>query len=203
MQTLSRQDAADRSRVFRVATTNSMAELREFIEAAGGVNTTTHDGNTLLHCACYNPNPGTVRFLLERGAAVDARNRWGETPLHIACRLGHERVSFMLLKCFADLNARDESGRTPLNWACRSGSLETVNLLLSRGADPEIADDYGSTPVEYAAALGPDKTRRGQIVGSFFRYGFGVKKVVMTPESSDPPEGRSAGTLVSEFPTLP
>jgi ankyrin repeat protein len=202
MQTLSRQDAADRSRVFHIATGNSLGELREFIDAAGDINTTTHDGNTLLHCACYNPNPGTVRFLLEQGAAVDARNKWWETPLHVACRLGHERVSFMLLKCSADINARDGSGRTPLNWACRSGSLDTVNLLLSRGADPEISDDYGSTPVEYAAALGPDKTRRGQIVGSFFRYGFGVKKVVMTPGPSGLPEGRPLDTLVAEFPTL-
>jgi ankyrin repeat protein len=202
MQTLSRQDAADRSQVFRIATGNSMEELQQFIEATGDINTTTHDGNTLLHCACYNPSPGAVRFLLEQGAGVDARNRWGETPLHIACRLGHERVSFMLLKHSADINARDASGRTPLTWACRSGSPNTVNLLLSRGADPEISDDYGSTPVEYAAALGPEKTRRGQIVGSFFRYGFGVKRIVMAPETSENSKGGPADTRVTGLPTL-
>lgn len=202
MQIPSRQDTADRSQVFHVATGNSMEELREFIEAAGGINAATHDGHTLLHCACYNPNPGSVRFLLEQGAAVEARNRWGETPLHIACRLGHERVSFILLKYSADINARDGSGRTPLNWACRSGSLDTVNLLLSRGADPEISDDYGSTPVEYAAALGPDKTRRGQIVGSFFRYGFGVKRVAPAPGPSGLPDAKPADTLITEFPAV-
>ncbi len=202
MQTLSRQDAADRSRAFHIATGNSLEELREFIEAAGDINATTHDDNTLLHCACYNPNPGAARYLLEQGAGVDARNRWGETPLHIACRLGHERVSFILLKYSADINARDGSGRTPLNWACRSGSLNAVNLLLSKGADPEISDDYGSTPVEYAAALGPDKTRRGQIVGSFFRYGVGVKRVVMAQEPSEFPESGPKDTSGTGLPTF-
>jgi ankyrin repeat protein len=84
---------------------------RIFIEAAGDINTATHDGNTLLHCACYNPSPGAVRFLLEQGAGVNARKQVGGDTLHIACRLGHERVSFMLLKHSADINARDASGR--------------------------------------------------------------------------------------------
>jgi ankyrin repeat protein len=202
MQTLSRQDAADRSQVFRIATGNSMEELQEFIGAAGDINTTTYDGNTLLHCACYNPSPGAVRFLLEQGVGVDTRNRWGETALHIACRLGHERVSFVLLEYSADINARDGSGRTPLTWACRSGSPDTVNLLLSRGADPGISDEYGSTPAEYAAALGPDKTRRAEIVGTFFRYGFGVKRVVMTPETSGISTGEPADNPATELPAL-
>ncbi len=194
MQTLSRQDSADRSQVFRIATGNSTKDLRQFIEAAGDINRTTQDGNTLLHCACYNPNPGSVRFLLEQGADANARNRWGETPLHVACRLGHDRVSFILLKYSADINARDGSGRTPLNWACRNGSLETVTLLLSKGADPHIPDDHGSTAVEYAAVLGADKTQRGQIVGVFFQYGFGVKRLLPGPEPSGLPESRRTAT---------
>jgi hypothetical protein len=52
--------------------------------------------------------------------------------------------------------------------------LNAVKPSPVEGADPRYSDDYGSTPVEYAAALGPDKTRRGQIVGRFFRYGVGV-----------------------------
>jgi hypothetical protein len=76
---------------------------------------------------------------------------------------------------------------------------DTVNLLLSRGADPEISDDYGSTPVEYAAALGPEKTRRGQIVGSFFRYGFGVKRIVMAQETSEISKGGPADPPCHRF----
>ncbi len=181
MQRLSPQDAPDRNLIFRAATTDSLEELKKFIEAAGDINTCTPDNNTLLHCACFNPDPGAVRFLLEHGADVNARNTWDETPLHLACRLGHARVSFILLKYAATINVQDGSGRTPLNWACRSGSLETVKLLLSRGADPEIRDKYGCIAVDYAAALSDDKTERGQIVGTFFLYGYGVKELIMHP----------------------
>jgi len=173
MQRLSRQDAPDRNLLFRVATADSLEKLKKYIEAAGDINAGTIDNNTLLHCACYNPNPGAVRFLLEHGAEANSRNRWDETPLHLACRLGHARVSFILLKYAAEINACDESGRTPLNWACRSGSLETVKLLLSKGADPEIRDSYGCMAIDYAATLSDDKTERGQILGTFFLYGYG------------------------------
>ena len=202
MHTLPGQDAPHRTQIFRIATTNSMEKLKNFIEEAGDINAATDDNNTLLHCACFNPNPGSVRFLLEHGADVDARNRWDETPLHVACRLGHAGVSFVLLGYAADINVQDRSGRTPLNWACRSGSLETVSLLLSRGADPQITDDYGSTPVEYAAALGSDKTQRGQIVGTFFQYGFGVKRLLMQPESLKVPEDTFPGTAPGTNPAL-
>jgi ankyrin repeat protein len=183
MQMPSRQNAPDDRLVFRVATTNAIQDLKSFIETTGDVNVRTSDLNTLLHCASFNPNPGAVRLLLEHGADVDARNKWEETPLHVACRLGHARVSFMLLKYSANINAQDRSGRTPLNWACKSGSLETVNLLLSKGADPEIADEYGSVAVDYAAALSAEKTQRGQIVGTFFRYGHGVRRLILSQDA--------------------
>jgi len=194
------QDPPRRTQIFRIATTNSMDELKSFIEKCGDINIATDDNNTLLHCASFNPNPGSVRFLLEHGAEVNARNRWDETPLHVACRLGHAKVSFILLTYAADINAQDRSGRTPLNWACRSGSLETVNLLLLRGADPQIADHCGSTPVEYAAALGADKTDRGQIVGSFFTHGFGVKRLLLQPDPFRIAEGGPADAAVITSP---
>jgi hypothetical protein len=51
---------------------------------------------------------------------------------------------------------------------------------LSKGADPEIADEYGSVAVDYAAALSTEKTQRGQIVGTFFRYGHGVRRLILS-----------------------
>lgn len=200
MQRLTRQDAPDRNLLFHVATADSLEKLKKYIEAAGDINTGTIDNNTLLHCACYNPNPGAVRFLLEHGADVNARNKWDETPLHLACRLGHARVSFILLKYAAAIDAQDGSGRTPLNWACRSGSLETVKLLLSKGADPEIRDKYGCIAVEYAAALSDDKTERGQIVGTFFLYGYGVKELIMHPEPDRVPDNKPADSTIVPLP---
>ncbi len=167
--------------------------LKEFIEKTGDINARDAVDHTLLHCACFNPDPGAVSLLLEHGADLNARNRWDETPLHIACRMGHEKAAYLLLVRGASIDPQDKSGRTPLSWACRSGSIDTVNLLLSRGADPEIMDKYGATALDYAAALNDDKTERGRIVGTFLLRGLGVKKLTLDQHHGCDQDGKPEG----------
>ena len=104
--------ASQEKKFFRVAAEGVIQDVKGFIEDNGDINARDDSGNTLLHCACFNPSPDTAHYLLENGADVNAKNKWGEAPLHIACRLGHVKVSHVLIKFGADINAQDGSGRT-------------------------------------------------------------------------------------------
>ena len=46
----------------------------------------TLGGNTALHRAAENGNPGAIRTLLRRGIDYNAKNFFGNTALHIAAK---------------------------------------------------------------------------------------------------------------------
>jgi uncharacterized protein len=61
-------------------------------ESGGGVNLSSHNGDTALHAAVTHRYETVIQFLADQGADVNARNQAGLSPLGLASRrIGGER----------------------------------------------------------------------------------------------------------------
>lgn len=91
--------------------------------------------NSLDQQLFNNPNPNTVRSLLQRGANPNAQDEDGRTPLYYA------GVSFEALELgIVDPNDPDYDG------PAEDSYIQVAEALLEAGADPDFKDRYG-TPV--------------------------------------------------------
>ena len=139
--------------VFDAAAVGDTQRLREMIHADSAlVHSTSTDGWTPLHLACFFGRADAARLLLEAGADPSAvsENSMVNTPLHAAAAGHHLNVCRLLLENGTDPNARQYGGYTALHSAALHGDRELLDLLLEHGADPSIADDEGEQPVDYA-----------------------------------------------------
>lgn len=92
-----------------------------------------HDGNTLLHNACYLGETRIVSFMILHGCIdPNIRNRQQDTPLMVACMMRQAEVARILLNhSGVDHNARDVHGNCALMYSCFLGDLKTVKILLA------------------------------------------------------------------------
>eukprot|EP01045_Picozoa_sp_COSAG04_P026308 COSAG04_NODE_3631_length_2659_cov_2.003516_1_plen_249_part_00 len=104
-----------------------------------------------VHYAAINPNPESLRLLLDAGSSVNSQTVEGQTCLHFAALWGHAAVAKMLLERQANVEEQNSFGATPLHWCAEYGSNEVAELILDADADVNSRDSSGRTPLHVAA----------------------------------------------------
>ena len=147
------------------------------------INEKDAEGNTPLHYACQNIDPGEPTYvdpsanalldvssadlldtseniidqLLAHHASIDISNGYGMTPLHVATTFGNSyAVNAILDICSAPhiVNAADTLGRTPLHLALRTGNVTNITKLLDISANVYLVDKDQTAPIHIAASMG-------------------------------------------------
>ena len=129
----------------------------------------------LLHTACENNDPDTVRLLLAYGAdanrvkkSVSQRTEAVHmqhiepTPLYIACKNGNTAIVDSLLQKGADVNFADSDGKCLLHFAIERPGKQAnseeydpiVKLLLQHNAIVDVVSNTGETPLYVACSEG-------------------------------------------------
>jgi uncharacterized protein len=146
------------------------ADIKEWIDSGGSVNTHDDDKYTPLHAAAFVGDVPMIERLVSSGAVVEAEDTWGSTPLCEAARTGQTQAVKELLRAGASARHRTPHGASALYFATsygwRSGSrpflegeaalayVEIVEALLEAGADPNAAVD-DETVLERATRRAP------------------------------------------------
>lgn len=168
-------DAAERS--------DSSAVI-SLLQRGMDVNTTDHDGNTLLMIAARTGNLELMAFLIANRATINQRNRFGDTAVLLAAVKGgtagvellhkngaqlepggwtalhyamfSENIDLLgwLLKNGAKLDARAPNGQTALMLAAKQGKLAHVQLLVDADADMDLEDFEGKSALALAKSAG-------------------------------------------------
>ena len=119
-------------------------------------------GQTPLHWAASQNQPGMIQFLVSKGADPNARatvrdwqrrvtaegrpkdmNRGGFTPLLYAARDGYIDSVNALLQGKADIDRPDPDGTTPLLLTLTNGHWDVSQLLIESGANVNDWDFWG------------------------------------------------------------
>ncbi len=111
---------------------NSTELFDRWIPTNANINTTNHQGDTLLHLALKHEKNWAIEPLCHRGANVQARNAVGETPLLLAHQINAG---------FDDL-LRLPLTSSSMQYAVETGDTNTVALYLQ--AEPRLASSTNS-----------------------------------------------------------
>ena len=150
----SKKEALD---IFEAAALGRLDRLKQYLrDAASAINSSSKDGFTALHFACFFGQPDAARLLIENGAAVDAvaTNPTQVMPLHSAASSRNLEAARLLLERGAPVNARQQAGWVPIHAAAQNGDRPMVELLLQHGADPKRVNDQGKTSAMVAREKG-------------------------------------------------
>jgi ankyrin repeat protein len=99
----------------------------------------SHDGDTLLHLACWQKQGELVPWLVNRGADVNARGWLQRTPLHYTVHEGNDSSAplvRLLLQHGAQPDLRDLLGRTVADWARVEMHGSALHAVLSELGEP-------------------------------------------------------------------
>ena len=147
--------------IFEATALGRVERLKECIRDGSALNSTSTDGFTALHFACFFGQPEAARLLIESGAAVDAlaANPTQVLPLHSAASARNLEAARLLLEHGAPgmVNARQQGGWVPLHAAAQNGDRPMVELLLQHHADPRLANDEGKTAAIVAREKGHEE----------------------------------------------
>lgn len=111
----------DDTQLIAAAETGDLAALQGWLgERSELFQWRSHDGDTLLHLACWQKQQALVQWLMNEGADANARGWLQRTPLHYAVHEGNEN------------------------------SAVIVRLLLQQGAQPELRDTLGHSVADWA-----------------------------------------------------
>ena len=126
-----------------------LAALKKLLDAGWPIDKPCPGGDSALHHASWNGQPGAVALLLERGANVNFRGlEDGRTPLinaviNEAGEAGgddHVECIDALIAAGAEIDAVDEEGYSALKHACADGDTALAKLLLDKGADKDLGN---------------------------------------------------------------
>ncbi|KIW63768.1 hypothetical protein PV04_08746 [Phialophora macrospora] len=136
--------------------------IKIFLENAWDVNQINASSQTLLHLACWSPDPlALVDLLLDADPDVNAKDDDLETPLSYTARSGTADVAKALLKVGANINSKDKYDSTPLFRASNAGNVDVVKELLGWEPAPDLNiqnKERGWTAL-HAAYDNPEVTR--------------------------------------------
>jgi ankyrin repeat protein len=119
--------------------------LQTLLDNGMNPDTSSWQGQTLLHCLCM-PDPDGIAsesntlsaaMLLDAGASISPReDQYSSTPLAWAARNNNPGMLRFLLSRGAPTNLPDDKPwATPLAWATRRGHANIVNILRAAGAN--------------------------------------------------------------------
>ncbi len=121
------------------------------------LNTTTKNGDTLLHHAGNIP---TARLLLDNGLKPGVTDAEGFMPIHAATIRNQVEIAEFLIKHGADVNAKSRHDLTPLHLAATLGLYDMANMLIQKGANVNSGMGIfsrGNTPIQRAVEKGDIK----------------------------------------------
>ena len=120
------------------------------------INSTTNDGQSLLHLASCSGSTLLVKALEEYNINCTLDND-GMSPVHHAAESGSASVLSYIISQY-NLNANDTDythGRTPLVYSCVSGSINSVKYLINNhNSDPNITENVGITCLHHSCRNG-------------------------------------------------
>jgi uncharacterized protein len=142
--------------IFEAASLGRFDRLRDLAGDSAAVRSSSADGFTALHFACFFGQPAAARVLIESGAAVDAvaANPMKVMPLHSAASARNLEAARSLVEHGAPVNARQHGGWTPIHAAAQNGDRAMVELLLRHGGDATLPNDEGKTAATVAREKG-------------------------------------------------
>lgn len=128
--------------------------IRELVDGGASLDTTGHEGLTLLQWAVLRGQNPALRTMLELGADPDQTGYQGSAVLHTAANATSARFVETLLEAGADPDVRHAvTERTPLMQAAGMATDDQFELLLDAGADISLADRTGVTALHLAAMV--------------------------------------------------
>lgn len=158
--------------IVQAAQSNSVNQVRKFLESGADPNTMDDFDRTPLSVAVDNGNASMIKLLLEHDADAYKLGQGEMTPMaraiFYACFAGKEASVRALIEYGIDVNGKDpETGFTPLHelvvwWGYRHHPKDLFLLLLSKGADVNARDKKGIRPLGYA--VGPRRSDIAQLL---------------------------------------
>ncbi len=145
---------------FSVPTTRSIlnpksdqAAVLELLRNIGvNISTRNERGETLLHVACSENQPVTVKELLHVGIDAEQPDKSGALALHLAAKHALCLYMFVVDKKITQCNVQDNYGSPPLHWAVLGGTYRSISRLVKVGADVNVRDSCGRTAGELPLA---------------------------------------------------
>ena len=145
--------------------------LKKIIQHGVNVNYINSKSQTVLICACYAAQVGSVKLLLENGADPNISDDCSFTCLHAAVHgcCTNETLQEIITR-HAHLDAQDTDGRTALLLACLFRRQDSVSILLEVGSNPNIADNDGITCLQAAVK----EAFRKKVINTIINHGANV-----------------------------
>jgi len=139
--------------IFDLCRDSCLDRLKSLVESPWDALRTS-SGETLLHLAVSNGQPGVVRELLRvNPASASLTTRKGETALHCSA-MSHSLDSCrQLIKAGCSLDIQDADGRTALMIAVRRGSVKVGRMLIDAGCQLDLKDATGKTAADYCVGI--------------------------------------------------
>jgi ankyrin repeat protein len=167
--------------VWRESCPNTLAAVKQLLDAGANPNARSDSNETPLHIAAARAEHRIVADLIQHGAKIMARDDLGQVPLHHAAWAANDSVAAELLAHPDQIvDPVDNRGSTPLHFACQfhpaegnekqsTRSLRLMRRLLERGAQVHSAKNWlGLSPVQLA-----DSRRLGEVVSLLREFGDG------------------------------
>jgi ankyrin repeat protein len=118
------------------------------------VNSSSSDGFTPLHLACFFRQLEAAQILLAAGADANAVSPNRIAIIHSAAASRDASIVKLVLAAGAEPNVQQQGGFTPLQSAAAHNNVEMVQALLDAGADRSVKNDDGMTAADLAMKNG-------------------------------------------------
>jgi hypothetical protein len=121
--------------LFRAVRVDSLEEVKKFIVAGTGINSTNEFGRTPLIKAVMWNRTDIVQWLIKVGAKIDLVDGWGETALISSVKYvtSHLAMVQTLIRAGASIHIADNMGQTAIGYATKYGRNNIVRYLTHVG----------------------------------------------------------------------
>jgi ankyrin repeat protein len=144
--------------LYEAAAVGDIARLHTLLgQDASQANSSSSDGFTPLHLACFFRQLEAAQTLLAAGADANSVSASRISVIHSAAASNETAIVRMVLAAGADPNVQQQGGYTALQSAAMHNNVEMTKALLQAGADRSIKSYEGLTAAEMAARNNADE----------------------------------------------
>lgn len=149
------KDRAGKTALHHAVSIGTLEVIKYLHEKGADLNTSDHDGNTLLLEALKKKRSFAVlEFLTSLPCDIQATNRELKTAMHYACMEKENDALMHLLESKLPRDSQDCKGLTPFMISSAQGSESLVTVLKSVGADVNRRNHNGENAVHLAVKSG-------------------------------------------------